>query len=115
MKEKAGTLLLAVGILLLGSAFLKRAELEQAVYTVGTAKEQTVVVIDAGHGGKDPGKVGTNNALEKDINLSIALRLKNLLERCCCHFDQRGRQRPGIRAGLQSEERGFKSQGSLDC
>jgi N-acetylmuramoyl-L-alanine amidase len=38
------------------------------------------IVIDPGHGGRDPGKVGVNNALEKDINLSIALKLKNLLE-----------------------------------
>jgi len=41
----------------------------------------TVVVIDAGHGGIDPGKVGVNNVLEKDINLSIAgLVQKNLEE-----------------------------------
>ena len=39
-----------------------------------------VIVIDAGHGGIDPGKVGVNNILEKDINLSIAMKLKNLLE-----------------------------------
>jgi N-acetylmuramoyl-L-alanine amidase len=39
-----------------------------------------VVVIDPGHGGRDPGKVGINNTLEKDINLSIALKLKSLLE-----------------------------------
>ncbi|MBP1756845.1 MAG: putative rane protein [Firmicutes bacterium] len=39
-----------------------------------------VVAIDAGHGGFDPGKIGVNHALEKDINLSIAYRLKNLLE-----------------------------------
>lgn len=38
------------------------------------------IAIDAGHGGRDPGKVGVNDALEKDINLSIALRLRNLLE-----------------------------------
>ncbi|ABX44095.1 N-acetylmuramoyl-L-alanine amidase [Lachnoclostridium phytofermentans] len=38
------------------------------------------VVIDAGHGGFDPGKVGVNGALEKDINLSIAMKLKDLLE-----------------------------------
>ncbi len=38
------------------------------------------VAIDAGHGGFDPGKVGINNALEKDINLSIANKLKSLLE-----------------------------------
>ena len=38
------------------------------------------VVIDAGHGGRDPGKVGIEGQLEKDINLSIALRLKEYLE-----------------------------------
>ena len=38
------------------------------------------VVIDAGHGGSDPGKVGINGALEKDINLSIALIVKQFLE-----------------------------------
>lgn len=42
--------------------------------------EDTTVVIDAGHGGFDPGKVGINKALEKDINLSIAVKLKMLLE-----------------------------------
>jgi N-acetylmuramoyl-L-alanine amidase len=43
-------------------------------------KKQLIVAIDPGHGGVDPGKVGVNHALEKDINLSIALKLKNLLE-----------------------------------
>ena len=31
------------------------------------------VVIDAGHGGKDPGKIGVGNVLEKNVALSIAL------------------------------------------
>ena len=38
------------------------------------------VVVDAGHGGNDPGKVGANGALEKDINLAVAARLAALLE-----------------------------------
>ena len=43
-------------------------------------KEIPVVVIDAGHGGTDPGKVGVDGSLEKDINLAIADRLKTYLQ-----------------------------------
>lgn len=43
-------------------------------------KEHPVVVIDVGHGGNDPGKVGVDGSLEKDINLQIALRLRDYLE-----------------------------------
>ncbi|NLL73886.1 MAG: N-acetylmuramoyl-L-alanine amidase [Clostridiales bacterium] len=39
-----------------------------------------IIVIDPGHGGRDPGMVGVNDSLEKDINLDIALRLRDLLE-----------------------------------
>jgi N-acetylmuramoyl-L-alanine amidase len=38
------------------------------------------IVLDAGHGASDPGKIGCNNAEEKDINLSIVQKLKELLE-----------------------------------
>lgn len=38
-----------------------------------------VVVIDAGHGGTDPGKVGVNGAKEKDVNLAIAKALQKVL------------------------------------
>ena len=43
-------------------------------------KQKACVVIDAGHGGADPGKVGIDGSLEKDINLQIAEKLKALLE-----------------------------------
>lgn len=49
-----------------GSALIQKAE-----YTV---------IIDPGHGGNDPGKIGVNNAQEKDINLAIALKLRELFE-----------------------------------
>lgn len=47
---------------------------------VVTDSGKICVVIDAGHGGADPGKVGINGALEKDINLKIAKKLQQFLE-----------------------------------
>ena len=44
-------------------------------------KNDFVVVLDAGHGGKDPGKVGYKNVKEKDIALSIVLQVGKLLEK----------------------------------
>ena len=38
-----------------------------------------VVAIDAGHGGKDPGAVSSNNVLEKDITLLISKELQRTL------------------------------------
>lgn len=42
--------------------------------------EGRVLVIDAGHGAFDPGKVGVNGAEEKEINLSIAQKLRTYME-----------------------------------
>ena len=45
-------------------------------YATGGSAERgnaKCVVIDPGHGGDDPGKIGINGAKEKDINLQIAL------------------------------------------
>jgi N-acetylmuramoyl-L-alanine amidase len=39
-----------------------------------------VIVVDPGHGGRDPGASGVNGAREKDITLDAALRLRGLLE-----------------------------------
>jgi N-acetylmuramoyl-L-alanine amidase len=40
-----------------------------------------VIVIDAGHGGKDAGAIGINGVREKDVNLGVALKLGNLIEK----------------------------------
>jgi len=39
------------------------------------------IVIDAGHGGKDPGAIGINKLQEKEVTLDIAKQLTRMLER----------------------------------
>lgn len=56
---------------------------ETVLYTAGRGVESDdvrCVVIDAGHGGNDPGKVGINDSKEKDINLQIAEKVRKYLE-----------------------------------
>jgi N-acetylmuramoyl-L-alanine amidase len=45
-----------------------------------TTAKQHIIVIDAGHGGKDPGCIGRGGTKEKTIVLSVAKKLKNKLE-----------------------------------
>lgn len=59
------------------SVFVVDADKEKRANGVG----DKVIVIDPGHGGYDPGKIGINGELEKDINLEISLKLKELLEK----------------------------------
>lgn len=40
------------------------------------------VIIDAGHGGSDPGAIGVNKTKESAITLIIANKIKPILERC---------------------------------
>lgn len=51
-----------------------------ATTTTVTAARKYVVVIDAGHGGKDPGCIGKGGTREKDVVLSVAKKLKNKLD-----------------------------------
>lgn len=46
--------------------------------TVSVVKQNPIIVIDAGHGGEDGG-AAANDVLEKDINLSISLKLRDML------------------------------------
>ncbi len=48
-------------------------------YDNNTTTKQKVIVIDAGHGGSDPGAV-SNGLREKDLTLSVALKTRDKLE-----------------------------------
>lgn len=79
LKQYKGTITL-VGLIFIicMCAYLKFAT--SSIQTVGVATDSKVVVIDPGHGGRDPGKTGIKGSHEKDINLAIADKLKSYLE-----------------------------------
>ena len=56
---------------------------EQLKQDLAQARKQwkfDAIVIDPGHGGKDPGAIGPRGALEKNITLDIALKLEKILK-----------------------------------
>lgn len=55
-----------------GAVYVNSAQIEE--------KKNICIVVDPGHGGTDPGKVGINGQLEKDINLQVARKLKMFLQ-----------------------------------
>lgn len=82
-RQKRFLILLAVVVLICIIGTLLQ---NVATQTSGITKDkQLTIVVDAGHGGIDPGKVGINGAYEKDVNLSIALKLKEILKKKKCH------------------------------
>lgn len=44
------------------------------------AYRDVIVVLDPGHGGKDPGAIGKNHNFEKKVVLEIALKLKQIID-----------------------------------
>ncbi len=59
----------------LSTKVLRNLETEKRKWLLDT------IVLDAGHGGHDPGAIGPSGVREKDITLAIAKRVKRLLEK----------------------------------
>ncbi len=47
---------------------------------IDQSEKKWIIVIDPGHGGRDPGALGSNGSKEKNINLAIALKAGEYLE-----------------------------------
>lgn len=83
MREKARIIIV---IIVLSAVVFGTQKMSDLLYKnfisedVAAITENAKIVIDSGHGGTDPGKIGINGTLEKDVNLKIAYKLKKLLE-----------------------------------
>ncbi len=73
---------LGVGLLMTAALLYIAKEGEQYIASrqVQIGEEQVCIVLDAGHGGDDPGKIGINGSREKEINLAITKKVKAYLE-----------------------------------
>ena len=71
---------MSVLVLLWAVALTERGFLPVAGRAVTGQAGKRLVIVDAGHGGNDPGKIGVDGSKEKEINLQIAKKLKVFLE-----------------------------------
>ncbi len=79
--KKIGAIFIMTVLLGLSAVYYLRTYSEVAAVFSRKAEEKPLkVVIDPGHGGNDPGGIGESGVLEKDVNLSIALLLRDNLE-----------------------------------
>jgi len=73
---------------------------QEAINTASISMKNMVVIIDPGHGGRDNGAIGGVGTLEDDINLSIALKLRRLIE-----------QAGGVALTIREDDTGLYTEG----
>lgn len=81
MKDKQKSLVLDISIVLTACALLFTVAFGAVQRrTETTPRPMTHILLDPGHGGDDGGAVAADGTLEKDINLSISLYLRDFLQ-----------------------------------
>ena len=75
---KLKNILIAVGLII--ASVLCSVGIVAVVESKGVPRPKYVIVIDAGHGGRDDGSIGATGTKESEINLKIAKTLKVYLE-----------------------------------
>lgn len=68
---------LAAAILVLAALVFISRTISKYVDSSQVKNEKMIIVLDAGHGGSDPGKIGVNDVEEKTVNLEIAGMVQN--------------------------------------
>jgi N-acetylmuramoyl-L-alanine amidase len=60
--------------------YLRATAPQPPVTRPGPLKTKVLVVVDAGHGGHDPGTISSTGLHEKNVNLAVALKVAGLLQ-----------------------------------
>lgn len=80
--KKTNIVLIGLVFLLLIAIYSLNIDINEAASTVSAPQAGKRIVVDAGHGGEDPGAVSDYSGIsEKDITLKIAFFLKEALEK----------------------------------
>ena len=117
LKKRKVSILGLVVVICIGVLPGQRWLMERS-WMVGEEIGADVIVVDAGHGGFDGGAVSKDGTCEKDINLGIALKLAEKLEKAgwCvvmtrtedCALDEGDEERKGIRTRKTEDLRNRK-------
>ena len=81
--RKQTAIIAMVCILAVSAVFFAASGLNSATTSAMPASNR-VIIIDPGHGGEDGGAVAEDGTIEKELNLSVSLKLQKLLEMSGC-------------------------------
>lgn len=82
VNKKKLVIAIALIISLFGLAYVNVSNRAETFFATNDSKGVRTIIIDAGHGGEDPGAVSDYSMVkEKDVNLRIVNLLKEMLEK----------------------------------